>query len=185
MKRCQCFCRPKADAGASHAGLDSSAKEHLLLHQFVVDGLVGGMMVEQMLDSGFSVSLVRYDIAKLTLQRDNKCGRYAKAKAGLGRRRRAPHCEQRQGDSEAKRHRRGTRAQFHRGGTADLSTSRPWDFLQQKGLVLEFTTSPVSVTVARQKRPTTVSTVPGPAPLPESEALQVIWKAERERRAKV
>ena len=59
------------------------------------------------------------------------------------------------------------------------------DFLQQQGLVLDFTTSPVSVTVARQKRPTTVSTVPGPAPLPESEALQVIWKAERERRAKV
>ena len=59
------------------------------------------------------------------------------------------------------------------------------DFLQQQGLVLDFTTSPVSVTVAWQKRPTPVSTAPGPAPLPEPEALQAIWKAERERREKV
>ncbi|KAL5517044.1 hypothetical protein EMCRGX_G002511 [Ephydatia muelleri] len=55
------------------------------------------------------------------------------------------------------------------------------DFLQQQGLVLDFTTSPVSVTVARQKRPTPVSTAPGPAPLPEPEALQAIRKGERER----
>ena len=63
----------------------------------VVDGLVGGMMVEVMLDS-------RHDIAK----RFNGTMRYAKANAGLGRRRRASHCELRQGGSEAKRHRRGT-----------------------------------------------------------------------------
>ena len=55
------------------------------------------------------------------------------------------------------------------------------DFLQQQGLVLDFTTLPVSVTVARQKRPTPVSTAPGPAPLPEPEALQAIRKGERER----
>eukprot|EP00731_Ephydatia_muelleri_P031510 Em0023g17a len=59
------------------------------------------------------------------------------------------------------------------------------DFLQQQSLVLEFTTLPVSVTVARQKRPTPVSTAPGPAPLPEPEALQAIRKGERERREKV
>ncbi|KAL5456879.1 hypothetical protein EMCRGX_G034104 [Ephydatia muelleri] len=53
---------------------------------------------------------------------------------------------------------------------------------EQQSLVLEFTTLPVSVTVARQKRPTPVSTAPGPAPLPEPEALQAIRKGERERR---
>ena len=43
-----------------------------------------------------------------------------------------------------------------------------------------FTTSPVSVTVARQRRPTPVSTVPAPAPPPDPEApLQLsVWKAE-------
>ena len=61
------------------------------------------------------------------------------------------------------------------------------DFLQQQGLVLDFTTSPVSVTVTRQRKQTPVSTVPKPAPLPEPETLlqHSIWKAERERRAKV
>ena len=60
-------------------------------------------------------------------------------------------------------------------------------FLQQQGLVLDFTTSPVSVSVARQGTQTLVSTVPKPAPLPEPEAPQQhsIWKAERERRTKV
>eukprot|EP00731_Ephydatia_muelleri_P006920 Em0003g1168a len=56
------------------------------------------------------------------------------------------------------------------------------DFLQQQGLVLDFTTLPVLVTIVRQKRPTPVSTAPGPAPLPEPEALQAIRKGrERER----
>ena len=59
------------------------------------------------------------------------------------------------------------------------------DFLQQQGLILDFTSSPMSVTVAGQKRPTPVSTAPGPAPLPEPEALQAIRKGERERREKV
>ena len=67
----------------------------------VVDGLVGGMMVEVMLDSVPRYrSLVRHDIAK----RFNGTMRYAKANAGLGRRRRASHCELRQGGSEAKHH---------------------------------------------------------------------------------
>ena len=55
------------------------------------------------------------------------------------------------------------------------------DFLQQQGLILDFTSSPMSVTVAGQKRPTPVSAAPGPAPLPEPEALQAIRKGERER----
>ena len=59
------------------------------------------------------------------------------------------------------------------------------DFLQQQGLILDFTSSPMSVTVAGQKRPTPVSAAPGPAPLPEPEALQAIRKGERERREKV
>ena len=45
------------------------------------------------------------------------------------------------------------------------------DFLQQQGLVLDFTTSPVSITVTRQRKQTPVSTVPKPAPLPEPEML--------------
>ena len=93
-----------------------------------------------------------------------------------------PHCEQYQGGSEAKWHRKGTGTQFDRSRTQLISqVILGVDFLQQQGLVLDFTTSPVSVTVARQKRPTPVSTAPGPAPLPEPEALQAIRKGERER----
>ena len=56
------------------------------------------------------------------------------------------------------------------------------DFLQQQYLVLDFTTSPVSVTTSRNnyERPA----APEP-PLPEPEALQTIRKAERERKEKV
>ena len=59
------------------------------------------------------------------------------------------------------------------------------DFLQQQGLVLDFTTSPVSVTIAREKRPKPVSTALDPAAPPEPETLQVIWQVEKERRRKV
>eukprot|EP00731_Ephydatia_muelleri_P000713 Em0001g713a len=56
------------------------------------------------------------------------------------------------------------------------------DFLQQQYLVLDFTTSPVSVTTSRNnyERPA----APEP-PLPEPEALQAIRKAERVRKEKV
>ena len=59
------------------------------------------------------------------------------------------------------------------------------DFLQQQYLVLDFTTSPVSVTTSRNNYERPAAPEPGQPPLPEPEALQDIRKAERERKEKV
>ena len=56
------------------------------------------------------------------------------------------------------------------------------DFLQQQGLVLDFTTSLVSGTVDRQKKANNCEHSTWTSTTTEPESLQAIRKAERERR---
>ena len=141
-------------------------------------------MVEVMLDSGSSVSLVRHDIAK-RFNGTTSAGDMPKLRLVSAGGEELPIVNnvkaavKLSGIEEVPEH------SFIVVEQLISQVILGVDFLQQQGLVLDFTTSPVSVTVARQKRLTPVSTAPGPAPLPEPEAMQAMRKAERERREKV
>eukprot|EP00731_Ephydatia_muelleri_P000732 Em0001g732a len=147
----------------------------------VVNGLVGGIMVEVMLDSGSSVSLVRHDIAK-RLMGTTSSGDVPKIRlisAGGEEITIVNHIK-------ASVEIRGIdKVREHTFIVVEQLISQVIlgvDFLQQQYLVLDFTTSPVSVTTSRNnyERPA----APEP-PLPEPEALQAIRKAERVRKEKV
>ena len=138
-------------------------------------------MVEVMLDSGSSVSLVRHDIAK-RLKGTTSPGDAPKIRlisAGGEEITIVNHIK-------ASVEIRGIdKVREHTFIVVEQLISQVIlgvDFLQQQYLVLDFTTSPVSVTTSRNnyERPA----APEP-PLPEPEALQAIRKAERERKEKV
>ena len=138
-------------------------------------------MVEVMLDSGSSVSLVRHDIAK-RLKGTTSSGDAPKIRlvsAGGEEINIVNHIK-------ASVEIRGIdKVREHTFIVVEQLISQVIygvDFLQQQYLVLDFTTSPVSVTTSRNnyERPA----APEP-PLPEPEALQAIRKAERVRKEKV
>ena len=142
------------------------------------------MMVEVMLDSGSSVSLVRHDIAKRFNGRTSagdmpKLRLVSAGEEELPIMNNVKAAVKLSGIEEVPEH------SFIVVDQLISQVILGVDFLQQQGLVLDFTTLPVLVTVVGQKRLTPVSTAPGPAPLPEPEAMQAIRKGERERREKV
>ncbi|KAL5516905.1 hypothetical protein EMCRGX_G002349 [Ephydatia muelleri] len=118
----------------------------------VVNGLVGGIMVEVMLDSGGEeITIVNHIKASVEIR----------------------------GIDKVREHTFIVVEQFISQVILGV------DFLQQKYLVLDFTTSPVSVTTSRKNYERPAALEPGQPPLPEPEALQAIRKADREKKEKV
>ena len=143
-------------------------------------------MVEVMLDSGSSVSLVRHDIAK-RLKGTTSPGDASKIRlisAGGEEITIVNHVH-----IKASVEIRGIdKVREHTFIVVEQLISQVIlgvDFLQQQYLVLDFTTSPVSVTTSRNNYERPAAPEPGQPPLPEPVALQAIRKAERERKEKV
>ena len=149
----------------------------------VVNGLVGGIMVEVMLDSGSSVSLVRHDITK-RLKGTTSPGDAPKERlisAGGEEITIVNHIKasvEIRGIDKVREHTFIVVEQLISHVILGV------DFLQQQYLVLDFTTSPVSVTTSRNNYERPAAPELGQPPLLEPEALQAIRKAERERKEK-
>ena len=141
-------------------------------------------MVEVMLDSGSSVSLVRHDIAK-RLKGTTSPGDAPKIRLISAGGEEITIVNYIKASVEI----RGIdKVREHTFIVVEQLISQVIlgvDFLQQQYLVLDFTTSPVSVTTSRNNYERPAAPEPGQPPLPEPEALQAIRKAERERKEKV
>ncbi|KAL5493310.1 hypothetical protein EMCRGX_G014468 [Ephydatia muelleri] len=119
----------------------------------IVNGLVGGMTVEIMLDSGSSVSLIRQDIAKC-LNGTTSAGDTPKLRLVSAGGEELPIVNS---VKAAVKLRGIVEVPEHSFIVVEQLISQVIlgvDFLQQQGLVLDFTTSPVSVTVTRQRKQT-------------------------------